>query len=70
MTTLHWVASNNDVDLIDALLEVGADIERPGSSINRGPPIESAVGYGQWAAARRLVEQGATVDIFVAAPST
>ena len=47
VTALHWAASNNDVDLIDALLEVGVDIERPRSSINGGPPIESAIGYGQ-----------------------
>jgi hypothetical protein len=34
VTALHSAASNNDVDLIDALLEVGTDIERPGSSNN------------------------------------
>jgi hypothetical protein len=27
---LHWAASNDDVVLIDALLDAGADIERPG----------------------------------------
>lgn len=37
VTALHWTGSNNDVDLIEALLEVGADIERPGSSINGAP---------------------------------
>lgn len=56
---LHWAASSDDVPLIDALLDVGADIERPGSSINGGSPLSCAVGYGQWAAARRLVEHGA-----------
>lgn len=57
---LHWAASNDDVELVDALLDAGADIERPGSSINGGSPLSCAVGYGQWAAARRLVERGAT----------
>lgn len=56
---LHWAASSDDVDLVDALLDAGADIECPGSSINGGSPLSCAVGYGQWAAARRLVERGA-----------
>jgi hypothetical protein len=58
-TPLHWAASNDDVALIDALLDAGADIERGGSSIDGGAPLSCAVGYGQWAAARRLVERGA-----------
>src|SRR5262249_1549684 len=58
-TPLHWPASNDDVALIDALLDAGADIEYEGSSIDGGPPLSSAVGYGQWAAARRLVERSA-----------
>ncbi|THD48643.1 MAG: ankyrin repeat domain-containing protein [Bradyrhizobium sp.] len=58
-TPLHWAASNDDVVLIDAQLDAGADVEHEGSSIDGGPPLSSAVGYGQWAAARRLVERGA-----------
>jgi len=58
-TPLHWAASNDDVALIDALIDAGADIERAGSSIDGGSPLSSAVGYGQWEAARRLVERGA-----------
>ena len=58
-TPLHWAASNDDVELIDALLDAGADIEHAGSSIDGGSPLSCAVGYGQWAAARRLVERGA-----------
>jgi hypothetical protein len=56
---LHWAASSDDVSLIDALLDAGADIERSGSSINGGSPLSCAVGYGQWVAARRLVDRGA-----------
>jgi hypothetical protein len=56
---LHWASSNDDVALIDAVLDAGADIEHEGSSIDGGPPLSCAVGYGQWAAARRLVERGA-----------
>jgi ankyrin repeat protein len=58
-TPLHWAASNDDVALIDALLDAGADLEHEGSSIDGGPPLSSAVGYGQWSAARWLVERGA-----------
>ncbi len=62
-TALHWAASNDDVELIDALLDAGADIEHPGSSIAGGPPSESALGYGQWAALRRLHERGAKLTL-------
>ncbi|HEY2527080.1 MAG TPA: ankyrin repeat domain-containing protein [Xanthobacteraceae bacterium] len=58
-TPLHWAASNDDVALVDALLDAGANIEHEGSSIGGGPPLSSAVGYGQWAAALRLVDRGA-----------
>jgi hypothetical protein len=58
-TPLHWAASSDDVVLIDALLGAGANIEHAGSSIDGGSPLSSAVGYGQWAAARRLIERGA-----------
>lgn len=66
-TALHWAASNDDVALIDALLDAGADIEHPGSSINGGPPSQSALGYGQWEALRRLYERGAKITLAQAA---
>ena len=62
-TPLHWAASNDDVELIDALLDAGADIEHPGSSISGGPPADSALGYAQWKALRRLYERGATMNL-------
>ncbi|MDQ2812136.1 MAG: ankyrin repeat domain-containing protein [Actinomycetota bacterium] len=66
-TALHWAASNDDVELIDALLDAGADIGHPGSSIDGGSPIQSALGYAQWAAARRLWERGAKTGLSHAA---
>jgi uncharacterized protein len=66
-TPLHWAASNDDAELIDALLDAGADIEHPGSSISGGPPAESALGYAQWKALRRLHERGATMNLSRAA---
>jgi ankyrin repeat protein len=62
-TALHWAASNDDVALIDVLLDAGADIEHPGSSIGGGPPSQSALGYAQWAALRRLYERGAAMNL-------
>src|SRR5581483_2495270 len=32
-TPLHWAASSDDVDALDALLEHGADLEAPGAVI-------------------------------------
>ncbi|MCI4066517.1 ankyrin repeat domain-containing protein [Micromonospora sp. R77] len=64
---LHWAASNDDVTLADALLDAGADIEAAGSSIDGGPPLSSAVGYGQWSVARRLVDRGARTELWHAA---
>ncbi len=61
-TPLHWAASCDDVDVLDALLDGGADIEAPGASIAGGTPLDDAVGYGQWRVARRLVERGARVE--------
>jgi uncharacterized protein len=63
-TALHWAASNDDVALIDVLLDAGADIERAGSSIDGGPPLSCAVGYGQWEGAQRLVARGAKTQLW------
>ena len=64
---LHWAASSDDVEVLDALVEAGADIEVPGSVINGGGPLADAVAFGQWRAARRLVEFGARVNLWQAA---
>jgi uncharacterized protein len=61
-TPLHWAASSDDVDVLDSLLDGGADIEAPGASIAGATPLDDAVGYGQWRVARRLVERGARVE--------
>lgn len=60
-TPLHWAASCDDIEVLDALLDAGADIEARGASIAGGTPLDDAVGYGCWQAARRLVDRGATV---------
>ncbi|MEV0972905.1 ankyrin repeat domain-containing protein [Microtetraspora glauca] len=66
-TPLHWAASNDDVPVVDALLDRGADIEAPGSVVDGGTPLADAVAFGQWNAARRLVERGAVTNLWQAA---
>jgi ankyrin repeat protein len=66
-TPLHWAASSDDVEMIDALLDAGAEIEAPGAVIAGGPPLEDARAFGQWKAARRLVERGARTTLVDAA---
>jgi hypothetical protein len=62
-TPLHWAASSNDVEVLDALLDAGADIEAPGGVIGNGPPLADARAFGQWEAAHRLVERGARTTL-------
>jgi ankyrin repeat protein len=66
-TPLHWAASSDDTDAIDALLDAGADLNAPGAVIGDGTPLADATAFGQWEAARRLVERGAAVTLWEAA---
>jgi ankyrin repeat protein len=66
-TPLHWAASSNDVTVLDALIDAGADIEATGGVIGGGSPLADARGFGQWDAARRLVERGARTTLADAA---
>jgi ankyrin repeat protein len=66
-TPLHWAASSNDVAVLDALLDAGADIEAPGAVIGGGSPLADARAFGNREAALRLVERGAHVDLMAAA---
>lgn len=64
---LHWAASSDDIDALDALLDHGADIDAPGGVIGEGTPLADAVAFGQWRAAHRLVERGARALLWQAA---
>ena len=66
-TPLHWAASSNDVAVLGALLDAGADIEAAGGVIGSGTPLADARAFGQWDAARRLVEGGARTTLTDAA---
>src|SRR5690242_16073753 len=45
-TPLHWAASSDDVEVLDALLDGGADIESPGACIAGGTALDDAVAFG------------------------
>jgi hypothetical protein len=62
-TPLHWAASNDDVEMLDALLDAGAEIDAIGAVIAGGTPLDDARAFGQWRAAHRLVERGARTTI-------
>jgi ankyrin repeat protein len=66
-TPLHWAASSNDVAVVDALIDAGADIEAAGGVIGGRSPLADACGFGQWDAAGRLVERGARTTLTDAA---
>jgi uncharacterized protein len=66
-TALHWAASCDDVAVLDALLDSGAEIEALGAVLGGGTALADAVGFGQWKAARRLVERGASTTLSQAA---
>jgi uncharacterized protein len=66
-TPLHWAASNDDVELVDALLDAGADIDAPGSLVNGLCPIADAAVFGGRRAGIRLVERGAQTNLYQAA---
>lgn len=65
-TPLHWAASSDDVAVLDALLDAGADIEAVGAVFTGGTPMSDAVIFAQWNAARRLLERGAQTTIWQA----
>jgi ankyrin repeat protein len=66
-TPLQWAASSNDVDAIDALVRAGAELDVAGASIADGTALTLATAFGQWDAAQRLVELGATSGLWEAA---
>ena len=53
--------------MLDALLDAGADIEARGAVIGDGTPMADATAFGQWDAARRLLERGAATTLWEAA---
>ena len=63
-TPLHWAASSDDVNVLDALVAAGAELDAVGGVIAGGTPLDDAVAFAQWRAARRLVEYGARTALW------
>jgi len=61
-TPLQYAASSDDVEVAEALVLGGADIEARGGSIAGGTALENAIGYGCWRVARLLLNRGAKVE--------
>jgi len=66
-TPLHWAASSDDVAVLGALLDGGADIEAPGAVFTGGTAMSDAVVFAQWNAARRLLARGARTTLWQSA---
>ena len=62
-TPLHGAASSDDVAVLDALLDGGADIEAPGAIFTGGSAMSDAVIFANWNCARRLLERGARTTL-------
>ena len=62
-TPLHWAASSDDVEAVNALLDNGADIEAPGAVFTGGTAMSDAVIFAQWRAARALLARGAKTTL-------
>lgn len=63
-TPLHWAVSCDDVEATDALIEAGANLEADGGVLTGGSPMDDAVIFAQWNAARRLMDRGATLSLW------
>src|SRR5258706_7218082 len=66
-TPLHWAASSDDVEALDALIDAGADIEATGGVIGGGTPLADATAFGQWNAAWPLIVRGARTTLWESA---
>jgi hypothetical protein len=63
-TPLHWAASSDDVEALEALLDAGADLEADGGVIAGSTALRDATAFAQWDAARALVSRGAHASPF------
>lgn len=61
-TPLHWAASCDDLEILDILLDAGADIDAEGGVI-ADTPLADARAFLQPKCAHRLVERGAAVSL-------
>ena len=58
-TPLHWAASANDVEAVEALIDHGAVVDSLGGIFDGCTPFEEAIIFQQYDAARSLLARGA-----------
>jgi len=61
-TPLHGAASSDDVEVAEALVDGGAELEATGGCIAGGTALNNAVAFGCWHVAQLLVRRGARVE--------
>ena len=59
---LHWAAGSGRSEIIDALVEAGADVDRNDQGRNRWTPLMHAIHTDQEEAATRLLARGASAN--------
>lgn len=59
-TPLHWAASANDIEALDALLDAGAAVDALGGIFGGCTPYQEAIIFENYDAARQLLRRGAT----------
>jgi ankyrin repeat protein len=62
MTALHWAARNRNAQLVDLLLDAGAELEAT-TRLGAYTPLHMAARTGAVAVVRRLLEAGAQADV-------
>jgi len=65
-TYLHYAASHGSVRMIEAMLEIGFALDKPGR-LDGELPLNTACGYGRLALARYLLDRGSAMDVSLSA---